>query len=141
MFLFAHKMHIINFLVCSVLCLSYFLANFVVAFKFFSIKMAKAKLRSSLFTAILYSFVMSIPLMPFVWEPGITFPFSNFIIYLFMISCIIWQLLKFNLYYKVSIKDAIIPVSLGNISGWAVMGLVNYWFYFVIASYFSRFFA
>ena len=135
MFLF-DKISTVNFLVCTVLCLSYFLANFLVAFKLFSIKMTKAKLKRSLFMAIFYSFIMSLPLMPFVWESGGMLPF----LYLFMISCIVWQLLKFNFYYKVAVKDAIIPVSLGNISGWVVMGLVNYWFYFTMTAYFSRFF-
>ena len=141
MFVFAHKMHIINFLVCSVLCASYFISNFAISFRFFSIKMVRTKLKRLILISIVYSFVMSLPLMPFVWEPGITFPFSNFIMYLFMASCIIWQLLKYNLHYKIALRDCIIPVSLGNISGWVVMGLFNYWFYYQIAAYVARFFA
>ena len=61
--LFAHKMHIINFLVCTVLCASYFLANYAMSYRFFSIKLVKAKLQRMVLITIAFSFLMSLPVI------------------------------------------------------------------------------
>jgi hypothetical protein len=128
--MFLGKAHFISFYTCGILCTVYFITNVTCSYFWY-----KKSMR--ILYAALYGMLLSIPFMPFIAHLNPNISFSQWVITIFMFSNLIWQIIFLMYSRKEKFEALIIPLSLSNITAWATMSFVNYFWYSAIAQFIS----